>query len=63
MTVGNLQEILKDYDPSEELYLWHGNWPVENYSTYISIERDSSVTDCHNKTIHNPLVLRSYSRQ
>ena len=62
MTVEELQKYLDNFDKNEEVFLWNGNWPSENYSTFIAIDRYNSVQTPDGQHILNPLVIHSYSR-
>lgn len=59
MTVAELKKKLNEFDDDELVYVWHSNWPSENYSTNITVSKNVyySVSDSCGNSIVKPLIL------
>lgn len=58
MTVGELIELLKDYDPKEQLFIWRGNGNVWfDYTSNLKIGRPYGNSSTNKGLTSHPLIL------
>ena len=65
MTVGELQKLLSEYNPDEEIFVWRGNGhePYFNYTSNIKISRPYGNSHTNKGLTSYPLILSAHYEQ
>ena len=59
MTVGELKELLAEFNQDEEIFVWRGNGhdPYFDYTSNINISRPYGDADTNKGIVDHPLIL------
>ena len=59
MTVGELKELLAEFNQDEEIFVWRGNGhdPYFDYTSNIKISRPYGDADPNKGIVDHPLIL------